>query len=70
VALVKPQFEVGRQEAARARGVVRDDTARAAAVASVARSARDAGFEVLMHRDSALAGPKGNREVFLYATRL
>jgi 23S rRNA (cytidine1920-2'-O)/16S rRNA (cytidine1409-2'-O)-methyltransferase len=70
VALVKPQFEVGREEASRARGVVRDDKARAAAVASVAGAARGAGFEIRMEQDSVLAGPKGNREVFLYATRL
>jgi 23S rRNA (cytidine1920-2'-O)/16S rRNA (cytidine1409-2'-O)-methyltransferase len=70
VALVKPQFEVGRREASRGRGVVRDDEARANAVAGVALSMRQAGFEVRMQKDSVLAGPKGNREVFLYATRL
>jgi 23S rRNA (cytidine1920-2'-O)/16S rRNA (cytidine1409-2'-O)-methyltransferase len=70
VALVKPQFEVGRKEASRTRGVVRDDEVRATAVANVARSVRDAGFEIRMQHDSVLAGPKGNREVFLYATRL
>jgi 23S rRNA (cytidine1920-2'-O)/16S rRNA (cytidine1409-2'-O)-methyltransferase len=70
VALVKPQFEVGRKEASRTRGVVRDDAVRSTAVANVARSVREAGFEIRMQRDSVLAGPKGNREVFLYATRL
>ncbi len=70
VALVKPQFEVGRKEASRTRGVVRDDEVRATAVANVARSVREAGFEIRMQHDSVLAGPKGNREVFLYATRL
>lgn len=70
VALVKPQFEVGRQQASRARGVIRDDGLRAAAVADVARSVESAGFEVRKRQDSVLPGPKGNREVFLHATRL
>jgi 23S rRNA (cytidine1920-2'-O)/16S rRNA (cytidine1409-2'-O)-methyltransferase len=70
VALVKPQFEVGRETAARGRGVVRDDAARADAVDGVVASATGAGFAVLDQRDSVLAGPKGNREVFLHARRI
>jgi 23S rRNA (cytidine1920-2'-O)/16S rRNA (cytidine1409-2'-O)-methyltransferase len=69
VALVKPQFEVGREAATRARGVVRDERLRAEAVASVSRSVSAAGFDVTMECDSVLAGPKGNREVFLLARR-
>ena len=69
VALVKPQFEVGRREASRGRGVVRDDKAREDAVAAAAQSVRGAGFDVLARCDSELAGPKGNREVFLHARR-
>jgi 23S rRNA (cytidine1920-2'-O)/16S rRNA (cytidine1409-2'-O)-methyltransferase len=70
VALVKPQFEVGREEASRTRGVVRDESMRAVAVAGVVRSVMDAGFDIRMQGDSVLPGPKGNREVFLHATRL
>jgi 23S rRNA (cytidine1920-2'-O)/16S rRNA (cytidine1409-2'-O)-methyltransferase len=70
VALVKPQFEVGREEASRTRGVVRDESVRAVAVAGAMRSVRDAGFDIRMQGDSVLPGPKGNREVFLHATRL
>jgi 23S rRNA (cytidine1920-2'-O)/16S rRNA (cytidine1409-2'-O)-methyltransferase len=70
VALVKPQFEVGREEASRTRGVVRDESMRATAVAGAMRSVRDAGFDIRMQGDSVLPGPKGNREVFLHATRL
>jgi 23S rRNA (cytidine1920-2'-O)/16S rRNA (cytidine1409-2'-O)-methyltransferase len=70
VALVKPQFEVGREEASRTRGVVRDESMRAKAVAGAMRSVTDAGFDVRMQGDSVLPGPKGNREVFLHATRL
>ncbi|MGD0679376.1 MAG: TlyA family RNA methyltransferase [Polyangiaceae bacterium] len=69
VALVKPQFEVGRETASRTRGVVRDDQLRAEAVARAAQSVVAAGFEILAQHDSVLAGPKGNREVFVHARR-
>jgi 23S rRNA (cytidine1920-2'-O)/16S rRNA (cytidine1409-2'-O)-methyltransferase len=69
VALVKPQFEVGREVASRGRGVVRDDAARDEAVVNVVESATAHGFVVLAQQDSVLAGPKGNREVFLHARR-
>ena len=69
VALIKPQFEVGREEAARSRGVVRDDEVRAAAIARVAAEAAASGFEVLGTVDSVLPGPKGNLEAFLHARR-
>ena len=69
VALVKPQFEVGREEASRGRGVVRDDKVRADAVDGAASEVAAAGFVILGQRDSTLPGPKGNREVFLHARR-
>jgi 23S rRNA (cytidine1920-2'-O)/16S rRNA (cytidine1409-2'-O)-methyltransferase len=69
VALVKPQFEVGREEASRARGVIRDEKLRADAVDGAAAAAVAAGFTVLGHCDSVLPGPKGNREVFLHGRR-
>jgi len=69
VALVKPQFEVGREHVAEGRGVVRDDALRAEAVASVVDAAVAEGFHVRAQIDSVLAGPKGNREVFLLARR-
>jgi 23S rRNA (cytidine1920-2'-O)/16S rRNA (cytidine1409-2'-O)-methyltransferase len=69
VALVKPQFEVGRAHASKGKGVVRDETLRAEAVANAVESIRSAGFDVLGQRDSVLAGPKGNREVFVWARK-
>jgi len=69
VALVKPQFEAGREQAARGRGVIRDESIRAEAVDSAAAAVAAAGFEVLQRADSVLPGPKGNREVFLLAHR-
>jgi 23S rRNA (cytidine1920-2'-O)/16S rRNA (cytidine1409-2'-O)-methyltransferase len=69
VALVKPQFEVGRLHASRGKGVVRDENLRSDAVATAIRSIAAEGFDVLDQRDSELAGPKGNVEVFVRARR-
>jgi 23S rRNA (cytidine1920-2'-O)/16S rRNA (cytidine1409-2'-O)-methyltransferase len=69
VALVKPQFEVGRAVATRGKGVVRDETARAEAVARAAAQVAASGFDVLAQCDSALPGPKGNREAFVHGRR-
>jgi 23S rRNA (cytidine1920-2'-O)/16S rRNA (cytidine1409-2'-O)-methyltransferase len=67
VALVKPQFEAGRAEATRARGVIRDPAVRDAAIARARAAIMRAGFDVLGEVDSALEGPKGNRERFVHA---
>jgi 23S rRNA (cytidine1920-2'-O)/16S rRNA (cytidine1409-2'-O)-methyltransferase len=67
VALVKPQFEAGRAEVTRGRGVIRDEGVRTAVVANVAQAITGAGFEVLGEADSVLPGPKGNRERFVFA---
>jgi 23S rRNA (cytidine1920-2'-O)/16S rRNA (cytidine1409-2'-O)-methyltransferase len=68
VALVKPQFEVGRSRVGKG-GVVRDEAARADAVAVVREAAEGLGFAVLGESESVLSGPKGNREVFLWLFR-
>jgi len=65
VALVKPQFEVGRERVGKG-GVVRDDADRAAAVARVRVVAHGLGLTVRGEAESVLPGPKGNREVFLW----
>ncbi len=65
VALVKPQFEVGRAEVGKG-GVVRDDALRKRAADDVAASAAALGWEEVGRVDSALHGPKGNRELFLH----
>lgn len=67
LALIKPQFEVGREEARRARGVIRDAEARAAAIERVLGSIRGAGFEVLSDAACRVPGPKGNVEHFALA---
>ena len=69
VALVKPQFEVGREEASRTRGVVRDPEVRARAIEGAVKDVADAGLEVLGTCDSPLEGPKGNLEAFVHACK-
>lgn len=69
VALVKPQFEVGREEAARSRGVIKDESLRARAITNVEDEVRAAGFDLLGTVDSTLPGPKGNVEAFVHARR-
>jgi 23S rRNA (cytidine1920-2'-O)/16S rRNA (cytidine1409-2'-O)-methyltransferase len=67
LALVKPQFEAGREEVARGKGVIRDEAVRLAAVARVREALVEAGFEVSAEVDSEVTGPKGNRERFVLA---
>ena len=68
VALVKPQFEVGRGQVGKG-GVVRDPALRASAVAGVRAVAEGLGLEVAGEAPSVLPGPKGNQEVFLLLVR-
>jgi 23S rRNA (cytidine1920-2'-O)/16S rRNA (cytidine1409-2'-O)-methyltransferase len=69
VALVKPQFEATRQEADKARGVIKDPAIHARVLESVTRAAASLpGAEVLGSMDSPLLGGEGNRE-FLLALR-
>jgi 23S rRNA (cytidine1920-2'-O)/16S rRNA (cytidine1409-2'-O)-methyltransferase len=67
LALVKPQFEAGRLEVARGKGVIRDEGVRQQAVARVSSAIEAAGFDLLGEADSVLPGPKGNRERFVLA---
>ena len=68
VALVKPQFEAGRDAVGKG-GVVRDPTARAAAVVAIARDLESRGFGVLAVTPSPIAGREGNREIFVHARK-
>jgi 23S rRNA (cytidine1920-2'-O)/16S rRNA (cytidine1409-2'-O)-methyltransferase len=65
LAMVKPQFEAGREHVSRG-GVVRDPEARQAAVDSVAACARELGFTVRGSAESGLPGPAGNLETFVW----
>lgn len=60
VALVKPQFEVGREHIGK--GVVKDESARAEAVARVLKAAEALGLELRGVIDSPILGGSGNKE--------
>jgi len=66
VALIKPQFEVGKGDVGKG-GIVRDETKRAAAVDAVVSSARELGFEVSGVIESPIKGAEGNIEYLMYA---
>jgi 23S rRNA (cytidine1920-2'-O)/16S rRNA (cytidine1409-2'-O)-methyltransferase len=68
VALVKPQFEVGRGRVGKG-GVVRDPALHREAVRQVAAAAGRLGLAVAGVAPSPLRGPKGNREFFLLLAR-
>ena len=66
--LVKPQFEVGREQVGKG-GVVRDDALRQAAADEVRAAAEALGWRFAGQVDSPVPGPKGNREIFLWLLR-
>jgi 23S rRNA (cytidine1920-2'-O)/16S rRNA (cytidine1409-2'-O)-methyltransferase len=65
LAMVKPQFEVGRERVGKG-GVVRDEVLRREAVASVAACGAGLGCSVQGFAPSGLPGPKGNLETFVW----
>ncbi|MGI8902334.1 MAG: TlyA family RNA methyltransferase [Solirubrobacteraceae bacterium] len=65
LALVKPQFEVGRGRVGKG-GVVREPAMRREALISVGGAARELGAAVLGYVSSGLPGPKGNQETFVW----
>jgi 23S rRNA (cytidine1920-2'-O)/16S rRNA (cytidine1409-2'-O)-methyltransferase len=65
LALVKPQFEVGRGRVGKG-GVVRDAGARRGTLVDVGLAAQRLGAAVLGFCSSGLPGPKGNRESFVW----
>jgi len=65
LALVKPQFELGRGRVGKG-GVVRDAGERREALLSVGAAALELGAAVRGYHSSGLPGPKGNRETFIW----
>nr|WP_245802380.1 TlyA family RNA methyltransferase [Desulfacinum hydrothermale] len=67
VALIKPQFEAGRDKVGKG-GVVKNPAVHRAVCESVTTTAQELGLEVRGVTPSPILGPKGNRE-FLLAAR-
>ncbi len=68
VALVKPQFEAGREAVGRG-GIVRDAKDRAAAVVAVCEAFTAVGVGALAIVPSRLPGREGNREIFVHCRK-
>ena len=68
VALIKPQFEVGRDQVGKG-GVVRDSQLHRQVVREIEEFCKSKGMEVRGVKESSLLGPKGNREFFIYAVK-
>ncbi|HEY5512933.1 MAG TPA: TlyA family RNA methyltransferase [Geomonas sp.] len=65
VALIKPQFEVGRGQVGKG-GVVRDEKKHLEVVAAIRALAESLGLLVLGVCESPILGPKGNKEFLIY----
>lgn len=70
LALIKPQFEVGREEATRSRGVVSDERVRGEAVTRALAGVEAAGFTLRGDCRCRVPGPQGNVEHFVLAERV
>jgi 23S rRNA (cytidine1920-2'-O)/16S rRNA (cytidine1409-2'-O)-methyltransferase len=68
VALVKPQFEAGREAVGRG-GIVRDVPPRVEAVVAVAERFAADGVPVIAVVPSRLPGREGNREIFVHGRK-
>jgi len=67
VLLVKPQFEAGRREVDRGRGVITDPQIHERVREEVAAALVDAGCAVVGWTDSPITGADGNREFLVHA---
>jgi len=66
LALIKPQFEVGKGQVGKG-GVVRQPELQQNVLEDITVFLRNSGMEVIGTVVSPLLGPKGNREFFIYA---
>lgn len=66
--LIKPQFEVKRQEVG-PKGVVKDPALHKRVVEEISKEAEKNGFKVKGVAESPLQGPKGNKEFFIYFSK-
>lgn len=67
VLLVKPQFEVGKRDVSRGRGVITDPALHDEAVAGVRSACETVGLRVVDVVPSPITGAEGNREFLLHA---
>ncbi len=69
VTLIKPQFEVGKVEVSRGKGVIRDAALHRQVCDDIAAWVTGLGWRVIGITKSPITGPKGNVEFLLYARK-
>ena len=67
IALVKPQFEAGRAEASRGRGVIKDPAIHARVVEEICAAFVEFGANIMGTMESPITGADGNREFLVHA---
>ncbi|MEJ5314671.1 MULTISPECIES: TlyA family RNA methyltransferase [Anaerolinea] len=68
IALIKPQFEAGREEVSKGEGVIRDEAVHQKVIKEVLQNAIELGYQVEGLIQSPLRGPKGNIEFLVHLT--
>lgn len=68
VALIKPQFEAGREKVGK-KGVVRDKNVHIEVIENVIEFTRDIGFKIIGLTYSPIKGPEGNIEYLMYISK-
>jgi 23S rRNA (cytidine1920-2'-O)/16S rRNA (cytidine1409-2'-O)-methyltransferase len=68
IVLIKPQFEAGKTETARGKGVIRDPEIHKKVIYDVLSSAESGGYQITNLMKSPLLGPKGNVEFLALLT--
>lgn len=69
ITLIKPQFEVGKVEVSRGKGVIRDSNLHRQVCDDISAWVSGLGWQVVGITQSPITGPKGNIEFLLYATK-
>ncbi len=69
VTLIKPQFEVGKVEVSRGKGVIRDTALHQQVCRDISEWVATQGWQVVGITESPITGPKGNVEFLLYARK-
>ena len=67
VLLVKPQFEAGRAEASKGRGVIKDPEVHARVLGEICADLRERGASIMGTMESPITGADGNREFLVHA---
>lgn len=66
IALIKPQFEVGKEIADRYRGIIRESKIQKEIVENISKFAQDLGYNIEGLTDSPIEGARGNKEFLIY----